>query len=277
MIKLQRWSLILVVALLMLALCLAGCGQQSTNKQANDTKNNGTTKQQTLPYQGQTLLVNSGAGFSKVMDAVGEAFNEKYGAQVNFNYANMAQILSQLEINRQGDVLLAASQNDMDIAMQKGLTDKYIEVAYHIPAIAVPKGNPAGITSLKDLAKPDVKLILGDEKATAIGKKGAKIFKKNKLTGIDGNVVARTATVNEVVTQIALKQADAGLVFEDIAINAKDIEVISIPQEQNVIDKASICVLSFTKNTEIAQAFVDFVVSDEGQAIFTEHGFEVFE
>lgn len=173
--------------------------------------------------------------------------------------------------------MLAASQNDMDIAMQKGFTDKYIEVAYHIPAIAVPKGNPAGITSLEDLAKPDVKLILGDEKATAIGKKGVKIFKKNKLTGIDGNVVARTATVNEVVTQIALRQADAGLVFEDSAINAKDIEVISIPQEQNVIDKALICVLSFPKNTEIAQAFVDFVVSNEGKIIFTEHGFEVIE
>ena len=167
---------------------------------------------------------------------------------------------------------------DMDIAKQKGFADKYVEVAYHIPAIAVPKGNPAGITSLADLAKPGVKLILGDEKANAIGKKGAMIFEKNKLqAGIEKNVVARAATVNEIVTQIGMKQGDAGLIFEDNGFDAKDIEIISIPQEQNAIDKVPVCVLSFTKNAELAQAFVDFVKSDEGKAIFVKHGFKTIE
>ncbi len=277
MIKLKSWLVLLVASLLMSTLCLVGCDQQSSTEQMSDMKKTETTQNQTLPYQGQSLQVYSGAGFSKVMDEMGQAFTEKYGAQVNFNYANTAQILSQLEINKQGDVLLCASLNDMDIAKQKGFADKYVEVAYHIPAIAVPQGNPAGITCLEDLAKPGVKLVLGDEKATAIGKKGAKIFQKSKLTSIENNVVARTATVNEIVTKIGLKQADAGLVFEDNGFGVKDIEVISIPEEQNVIDKAPVCVLSFTKNAEPAQAFVDFVASKEGKAIFTKHRFKVIE
>ena len=274
MIKLQRWSVLLVAALLTSVLCLAGCGEQ-----ANNTNNNETAQQQILPYQGETLLVNSGAGFSKVMDAVGEAFTEKYGAQVNFNYANMAQLLSQLEISKQGDALVCATINDMEIAMEKGFTDEYVEVAYHTPAIAVPKGNPAGITGLEDLAKPDVKLILGDKEATAIGKKGTKIFEKNNLnlTDIENNVVSRTTTVNEVVTNIGLKQADAGLVFEDNVTGIENIEMIPIPKEQNAIDRVPVCVLNFTQNAELAQAFVDFIVSEEGKAIFTEHGFEVIE
>lgn len=274
MIKLQRWSVLLVAALLTSVLCLAGCGEQ-----ANNTNNNETAQQQILPYQGETLLVNSGAGFSKVMDAVGEAFTEKYGAQVNFNYANMAQLLSQLEISKQGDALVCATINDMEIAMEKGFTDEYVEVAYHTPAIAVPKGNPAGITGLEDLAKPDVKLILGDKEATAIGKKGTKIFEKNNLnlTDIENNVVSRTTTVNEVVTNIGLKQADAGLVFEDNVTGIENIEMIPIPKEQNVIDRVPVCVLNFTQNAELAQAFVDFIVSEEGKAIFTERGFEVIE
>lgn len=53
--------------------------------------------------------------------------------------------------------------------------------------------------------------------------------------------------------------------------------VISIPQEQNAIDKVPACVLSFTKNAELAQAFVDFVKSAEGSAIFVKHGFKTIE
>jgi molybdate transport system substrate-binding protein len=211
------------------------------------------------------------------MDELGQAFEAKYGAKVNFNYAACAQLLSQMEISRQGDVFVGGSLGDMEISKQKGFADKYVEAAYHIPAIAVPKGNPAGITGLDDLAKPGVKLILGDEQATAIGKKGSKIFEKNKLTGIEKNVVARAATVNEVVTKIGMKQGDAGLVFEDNGSGAKDIEIISIPQEQNVIDKVPVCVLSFTKNAELAQTFVDFTKSDEGKAIFVKHGFKTID
>jgi len=273
--NMKRWTVLLMAFLMVSALCLAGCGKQANNVESNNIKK--TEPVQALKYQGQSLMVHSGAGLSKAMDEMGQTFEKNYGAKVNFNYAGCAQLLSQMEINKQGDVFVGGSLNDMEIAQQKGFTDKYVEVAYHIPAIAVPKGNPAGITGLADLAKPGVKLILGDEKANAIGKKGAKIFEKNKLTGIEKNVVARAATVNEIVTQIGMKQGDAGLIFEDNGFGAKDIEVIAIPKEQNAIDKVPVCVLSFTKKAELAQAFVDFVNSKEGKAIFVKHGFKVIE
>jgi len=264
----KRWTTLFIAILMIAALGLTGCSKLASNV---DTSN----VAQTLKYQGQSIQVHSGAGLNKAMDEMGQAFELKYGAKVNFNYAGCAQLLSQMEINKQGDVFVGGSLGDMDIAKQKGFADKYVEVAYHIPAIAVPKGNPAAITTLSDLTKPGVRLILGDEKANAIGKKGAMIFEKNKLqAGIEKNVVARAATVNEIVTKIGMKQGDAGLIFEDNGFDAKDIEVISIPQEQNAIDKVPVCVLSFTKNTELAQAFVDFVKSDDGKAIFVKHGFK---
>ena len=266
----------MVVVLMISAVALTGCGsnQAGTGEPNNANK---TEQEQSLKYQGQSLRINSGAGLSKAMDEMGQAFENKYGAKVNFNYAGGAQLLSQMEINKQGDIFVGGSLSDMEIARQKGFADKYVEVAYHIPAIAVPKGNPASITCLADLAKPGIKLILGDEKANAIGKKGAKIFEINKLAGIEKNVVARAATVNEIVTQIGMKQGDAGLIFEDNGIAAKDIEVIAIPPEQNAIDKVPVCVLSFTKNAELAQAFVDFTKSDQGKAIFVKHGFKTIQ
>lgn len=263
---------LLIVSLMILALGLAltGCG----NGNPIDLSSTGGNDQ-ALQYQGESLLVYSGAGLSKAMDDIGMEFEKRYGAKINLNYASCAQLLGQMEINQKGDVFVGGSLNDAEIAIEKGFTDKCLEVVYHIPAIAVPKGNPAGIASLADMAKPGVKLVLGDKKSNAIGKKGEAIFAKANLTeAIEANVVARDATVNEIVTHIGLKQGDAGLVWEDNGHEAAGIEVIAIPEEQNVIDKVPVCVLRFTEKNELAQAFVDFMVSEDGRNIFTAHGFK---
>ncbi len=265
----KKFTLILVL-LMIFTLAFSGCSKPSETIK-NDTE-------ETLKYEGETLMVYSGAGLSKAMDEVTQEFEKKYGAKVNLNYASCAHLLSQMEINKIGDAFVGGSLNDMVIAKEKGFTDESVEVAYHIPAIAVPAGNPANITCLEDLAKPDIKLVLGDEKSNAIGKKGAKIFTKNQLQeSISDNVVVRDATVNEIVTHIAMRQGDAGLIWEDNGFNAKDIEVIAIPEEQNVIDKVPVCVLNFTENQELAQTFADFVSSKDGKAIFVKHGFKAVE
>jgi molybdate transport system substrate-binding protein len=173
-----------------------------------------------------------------------------------------------MEINTRGDVFVGGSMNDADIAIEKEFTEECVEVVYHIPAIAVPRGNPAGIMSLEDMAKPGVKLILGDNQSNAIGKKGDKIYEnKGLLAEINSNVIARSATVNEIVTQIGLNQGDAGLVWADNGIGNSDIEIIEIPEDQNLMDKVPACVLNFTEKKELAQIFVDFLVSEEGNAI----------
>ncbi len=274
--KITLGALLSAMILILGSLTLVGCGNSKQNDQ--QPVNQSETSTPAGADKEESLTVYSGAGLRVAMDDIGESFEQKYGIKVNYNYANCAQLLSQMELSQQGDAFVGGSLNDMEIATQKGFTSKYHEVVYHIPAIGVPKGNPAQITCLADMAKPGVKLVLGDEQSNAIGKKGAKIFAKNGLQeGIDKNVVVRDATVNEIVTHLAMKQGDAGLIWEDNGIGAKDIEVISIPSEQNVIDKVPVCVLSFSEKTESAQKFVDYVISPEGKAILVKHGFKPIE
>jgi molybdate transport system substrate-binding protein len=87
-------------------------------------------------------------------------------------------------------------------AEKKNLVDPCKEVALHIPVIGVPKDNPAGIKTLEDLAKPGVKVILGDEKANAVGAAAQRIIEKSGLSKINENVVAKTATINELVVHL---------------------------------------------------------------------------
>lgn len=270
----KKGTLLLAVILLLAIFSLPGCSTKSENGAGADKNSAG----QNLKYEGQSLLVYSGAGLSLAMDEIGQTFTEKYGCKVNYNYAGCAQLLGQMELSKNGDIFVGGSLNDMDIAKQKGFTDEFHEVVYHIPAIAVPKDNPAQIKELSDLAKPGIKLVLGDEKSNVIGKKGAMIFAKNGLEeGIASNVVARTATVNEIITHIAMKQGDAALVWEDSAAASADIEIIPIAKEQNIIDKVPVCVLNFTEKQELAQEFAAFVNSEEGRAIFAKYGFKPVE
>ena len=261
--RIRKFTVLALVLVVML-LALAGCGSQASSE-----------KEQPVVKTEKSLLVYSGAGLSKPMTEIGKVFEKQTGIKVTYNFAGSAQLLNQMELSKEGDVFIPGDVVDMEKAKEKGFAGEYQKVVYSIPVIGVPKGNPAAISTLSDLAKPGMKVIIGDEKANAIGKLAVKIFTKNNLwSAVEKNIVVRDATINEVVIHTAMKQGDASIITEASALNAKDLDYISIPEEQNVIEIVPIGALSFSKNTELAQQFVDFVASAEGKSIYKKHGFK---
>ena len=222
----------------------------------------------------ESLLVYCGAGMRKPMDEIGSLFEEECGVSVNYNYAGSNTLLAQMELTQRGDVYMPGATYYFDCARDKGLTDYEQLIAYHVPVIAVPGGNPANITSLDDLTKPEVEVILGDPKAAAIGKLGDKILEKNGIYDVvDSNVIARGATVNELIIYISMKQADASIIWEDLVVYSDKMEVVAIPVGQNIIKIVPIGTLTASEQNVTATKFVDFVASPEGKAIFEKHGF----
>ncbi|NMC58631.1 MAG: molybdate ABC transporter substrate-binding protein, partial [Candidatus Methanofastidiosa archaeon] len=155
--------------------------------------------------------------------------------------------------------------------------------AYNKLVVIYPKDNPAGITELQDLAKEGLVLDLADssvpvgqysldflDKASADSAFGAS-FKDDVLK----NVASYEENVKAVVTKISLGEADAGIVyFTDITADAADlVGTLEIPDELNTIATYPIAPISDSKNADLAQAFVDFVLSSEGQAILAKYNF----
>ncbi|MBN1376669.1 MAG: molybdate ABC transporter substrate-binding protein [Dehalococcoidia bacterium] len=224
--------------------------------------------------EAQSIMVYSGAGMRKPMDEIGVVFQQKYGTQVTYNYAGSNALLSQMELTKEGDAYMPGETMYIEIAKEKGLTDYQQLVCYHIPIITVPKGNPANITCLEDLAKPGIKLIFGDPEVAATGKTAKGILEKNGLyKAAWENVIATLPTMNEVMVQIALGQADASINWWDTVKAVEDIEVVEISKEQNSIEIIPIGVTTFSKHPETARKFVDFCASSEGKAIFEKCGF----
>lgn len=226
----------------------------------------------------ESLLVYCGAGLSKPMNEIGELFKEEFGVQIQYSFAGSAQNLSQLQLAGEGDVYMPGALYYYEQAAEKGLTVYEKHVAYHIPVIAVPKGNPANIQGLLDLTREDIEIVLGDEKSAAIGKTCQKIFQINNITEeVNRNVIAKAATVNELVVYIVMNQADAAIIWEDNVKGVKDIEIVRIADEKNDIKTIPICVLEFSQKIDLAIDFVDFVASQKGKGIFEKHGFKAVE
>jgi len=256
--KNQRWNLIINLAVSFFMLSLLVWPQ--------------------LGFAKDMLLVYSGAGLRRPMDKIGSAFEKKYGVSVKYNYAGSNTLLSQIELTKKGDCYMPGATMYINKAKAKGFVDYEKPVAYHIPVIAVPEGNPAKITCLKDLTRPGISLVLGDSKAAAIGKLGNKVLKKNKIyEQVQKNVIANAATVNELVVYLCMRQADASLIWKASLMGTEDkTDIVEIPKGQNLIKVIPIGRLTFSENKEMAKKFVEFASSSEGRKMFKECGFTAY-
>jgi molybdate transport system substrate-binding protein len=150
-------------------------------------------------------------------------------------------------------------------------------------AIIVPTSNPANITSLSDLANSGVKLDIGNN-ATPCGMYTLQMLAKasNNSTYGSGfknsvlaNVVSTETDVNAIVAKVALGQADVGIVTKsDVpAAYQSKVQVIPIPHSVNVLAQYPIGVVSSSPNAQLAQSFINYVMSPDGQAILQSYGF----
>jgi molybdate transport system substrate-binding protein len=220
-----------------------------------------------------SLLVYSGAGLNEAMQEIKTVYEDTHDVTIDYIFAGSAQLLAQIQLSGKGDVLIVGSQDVYIEAEKKNFAESPQLVAHHTPCIAVQKGNPKKIYLIEDLANPGIKILLGDPKANAIGLAAQKMIKKNNLPGIMQNTVAQTATVNELVTQLSMGQADAAIVTKDSIANSKELELIEILPEKNVDLIIPVGVLTISKQKKEAQNFADFVASSTGKKIFAKHGF----
>ena len=267
----------IVIIITMIVLCSAiapGCISDEPKK-VTTTGKNASELTPSAAEKPQSLMVYCGVGMREPMDEIGSLFKEKYGISIVYNYAGSGHLLNQIELAQMGDVYLPGAMYYLDIAREKSFIDYEKLVAYHVPIIAVPKGNPANITCLADLEKPGVRLAMGDPKACAIGKVGNNILEKNMIKdGVEENTIARGTTVNALIVYVSTGDVDAAITWRESVIFAPDeADVVEIPDNENIIKTIPIGVLTFSENKEYARDFIDFVTSDESKAVYEKYGF----
>lgn len=233
-----------------------------------------------------TLTVLAAASLTESFTELGLLFESRHpGVKVTFNFAGSQQLAQQLDQGAEADVFASASKKYMDAAVTSsrvvsGTAKTFVKNRL---VVIFPKDSPGGLTELKDLAKPGLKLDLADktvpvgqytldflDKAVKDPEFGAQ-FKDDVLQ----NVVSYEDNVKAVVTKVSLGEADAGIVYvTDITPDAAGkVDRLDIPDALNTIATYPIAAISDSKNSELAQAFVDLVLSPDGQAVMAKYGF----
>jgi len=229
----------------------------------------------------EPLTIYSGAGLMKPMDELKAGFEARYNIPVQLIYGGSGELFGMIATRKAGDVVIPGADKYVKDAVKRGLAqaEGQHSVCYHVPVLLVPAGNPANVRSLRDLARPGVRVALADAKAAAIGKVGNAILKKNGLTEqVAKNVVVRPSTTNQLLIYAATGQVDACIAWEDQATwgQAKGkVEIVRIPVKQNALKTIPAAVVAYSEQVDNARAFIDYIASSEGQALWKKWGFPI--
>jgi molybdate transport system substrate-binding protein len=229
-----------------------------------------------------TLNVFAASSLTAAFTEIGANFEAANpGVTVTLNFAGSQALRTQIEEGAPADVFASASGKEMDTAVEgKFVADGINQVFLSNQLVVIlPVDNPAGLEKLKDLANPGIKIVLAAEEVPVGNYARQSLDLMNASFGADfkdkvlANVVSNEDNVKQVVSKIQLGEADAGIAYVSDIVASPDLKTIEIPTELNVIAKYPIAPLAASANAEVAQAFIDYVLSAEGQAVLQKWGF----
>ncbi|MDD1729018.1 MAG: molybdate ABC transporter substrate-binding protein [Methanospirillum sp.] len=273
--KVTRSIILALMSLVIAGLLIPGALAADTATQSANQSSN-VSIDDLMAKNPDALLIYAGAGLKKAVQEIGSSFTNETGIPVVYNFQGSGALLTQMDITRKGDVLIAGGSDAFQKAEDKGLVGEPQYLAYHVPIVTVQKGNPKNITSIEDFANSGLKIGLGDVKATAIGLTGDNLFKDLGIADdVEKNVVVRTSTINELVSAMNAGSIDASLLTLD-QINDKTMDTIPVKNVNDYVLVVSEGTTTFSKQPENAQKFVDYTASDAGKAVFKKFGFPIY-
>jgi molybdate transport system substrate-binding protein len=232
----------------------------------------------------RTLTVFAAASLADAFTELGHQLEaERPGLTVRFNFAGSQQLATQIEQGGRPDVFASAEERWMAYASDRHLLSAEPMVfAHNRLVVIVPKTNPARIGRLLDLARGGVKLILAAD-AVPVGRYSRTVLQnlsRDPSYGSDyakrviGNVVSEEENVKSVVGKVQLGEGDAGMVYRSDVTPAvaRRVRVLEIPDAANVLASYPIALVEGAPAPAAARAFIDLVLSPEGQRVLERRG-----
>jgi molybdate transport system substrate-binding protein len=252
-----RSQIRLAAVLAAAALVLAACGGDD---------NSGGSSGAASPAE---IKVFAAASLTAAFTELGQQYTSANGGtKVTVNFAGSQALATQIQQAAPADVFASADLTNMDKV--KDLVGTPKSFASNLLQIVVEKGNPKGIKKLDDLASKDVKVVLAAEEVPA-GKYAKQVLDQ---AGVSVQPVSQEDNVKAVVTKVSLGEADAGIVYvTDVTAGGDKVEGVEIPKDQNVTATYPIATVKASKAPDKAQAFMDLVLSDQGQQVLKSYGF----
>jgi sulfate/thiosulfate-binding protein len=270
------------------AILLAGCGGVSSTGTAGGTGTGGNSGAQltlvaySTPKEAYEELIPA---FQKTPEGGGVSFDQSYASSGEQSRAVEAGLPASVvafslapDITRLVDAGIVAEDWNSD--QYKGMVTNSVVV------FVVRKGNPKGIKTWEDLVKPDIEVITpnpftsGGARWNLMAAYGAQIeLGKSEEQALEylrellSHTPVQDKSARESLQTFVGGKGDVMIAYENEAITAqqKGEEVDYVVPEQTILIENPIAVVKDAPPA--AQAFVDFLRSDEAQQLFADKGY----
>jgi len=240
-------------------LALAGCTSAENESTSGD-------------QIGGTLTVYAAASLSGAFDELAAQFEGQYPSlDVRpISYDGSSVLATQLIAGAPADVFASADESNMAKVVDAGRASDPEIFATNILQIAVAPDNPLEIASLADLADPDLTVIVCAAEVPC----GAASTTLLDAAGVTLAPASEEQNVSAVLAKVKSGEADAGLVYRtDIAAAGDAVTGIPLDGAEKATNVYPLVALRDNSNVQAADAFVTFVLSDDGQKVLADFGF----
>jgi molybdate transport system substrate-binding protein len=226
------------------------------------------------------LLFHAGAGQRSSLDEIAVVFSARNpGARIDFSYKGSGYFIADVAASKLGDLYLPGEEYYLLQAVERGFITDYspsTDIAAHfITVIITPRGNPQGIKTIQDFARPGLRVGLADPEAAAVGIWHEKIFKRAGIWDqVKKNATMFAKCIPELGNATQLGAIDATIVWATTAVlYLKDIEIVPIEPAYRGLIRLPVAVLAFSKQPDLARNLKSFILSGEGRSIFHSHAY----
>ena len=201
-----------------------------------------------------------------------EAF-QSFDRNEAYSFAGSNTLAAQIQQGAPADVFASASPQYTQDLYRRKLVEKPVTFASNRLVLIVPRSNPAGLMSVYDLSRKDVKLVIAAP-AVPVGSYTRTVLRKLGLSSVLAKVVSQESDVKGVVGKVALGQADAGFVYvTDVKPVAGQVTAIRIPAWAQPRVRYEIAVVAGSSQKAAARAWIKRVLARQGQAALARAGF----
>lgn len=219
-----------------------------------------------------TLTVFAAASLSETFTEIADDFEATHpDVDVRLSFGGSSDLVAQIQGGAPADVFASADTANMDKLVADHLLGNQAQpFATNTLEIVTPPDNPAQVETLADLADADVTLVTCAPEVPC----GAAAQKVADVAGLTFEPVSEEQSVTDVLTKVESGEADAGLVYVTDVLAAGDaVHGVEFAESRRVVNVYPIATVQDSAHAELAQQFVDAVMSDEGQAVLRRAGF----
>ena len=273
----KRRALILGSLALSASLLLSACGGSAASSQAASASSSAAASSEASGESVQ-LTVFAAASLTETLNEISEQYKTVApNVELVFNFDSSGTLKTQIEEGADCDLFLSAAQKQMNALQDEALinTDTRVDLLENKVVLAVPEGNPADIQSFEDIGTDRCKRIALGNEDVPVGRYSVEIL--TNLGILDelesGNKITYGSNVKEVTTQVKEAAADCGIVYATDAYSAglETVDEATADECRQVIYPAALT--ASTAHAEEAQAFLDYLSTDDAAAIFESVGF----